>query len=49
MGTSYFLCQHEEGKQLLDFLFASLQLNPSKEGSTLKEKNLLLEEQILFF
>ena len=23
--------------------------NPSKHGSTLKEKNLLLEEQILFF
>ena len=35
--------------KIYDFLFASLMNNPSKMTSTIKGKNLLLEEQILSF
>ena len=36
-----------KGGNFCDFLFATVDNNPSRKGSTLKRKNLLLEEQNL--
>ena len=38
-----------KGNNVYDFLFACLHDSPSKMGSTVKRKNLLLGEQILSF
>ena len=46
-STAKFFCYFTKGDKLHDFLFAALQDDALKRVSTLKGKNLLLEEQIL--
>ena len=50
MGTpTYFSAISAKGNNFHDFLFASLKDKTVQKGSTLKGRNLLLQEQILFF
>ena len=44
-----FFCRISKGDKLCDFQFTSLDDRASNRVSTLKRKNLLLEEQILSF
>ena len=48
-GYTLFFCHFTKGNNFCDFLFDSMITNPSKMGSTVKEKNLLLEEQFFSF